>query len=368
MPTLHSHAMESLAIIVDDTDLFKTFVTGLEQQITTVRSLAIAVDPNTLAERHGYSYDVNASESTQRFWQLMGELSCQLPKLDCLHTFSLQVRNGRNGFWIPRPLIATLLSSLPASCASVQIDTLGCDYAEPGSVHLCDTISNVLPNLKHVRLNLSNICAKALQVNTQSPKVTTLTISCFAQGYYNTRLCGSYTEDPIHSCLVWGEEAMPYLIDQMKALIPKCPNIAHALIYDQSRPEDYNGAFHQSYNLRDVLQDIVTAMPVVRIYPFVGDGNMLRAPGTDFFGSFAALERILEAEVSERHGSDRGLPQDTEELQLLGLDEWKAKYPGRSCQLWGNEKRAGARLIEACVVKGAASRISMVEESTSPRL
>lgn len=360
--------MGSLIVLVNDVAQFETFVAGLEQQTATVRSLAIAVDPNALAERHGYSYDVDPSESTQRFWQLMGELSCQLPKFDCLHTFSLQVRNGRNGFWIPRPLIATLLSSLPASCASVEIDTLGCDYAEPGSVHLCDTISNVLPILKHVRLNLSNICAKAFQVNTQCPNLTTLTISCFAQGSYNTRLCGSYIEDPVHSSLVRGEEAMPFLIDRIKALIPKCPSIAHALIVDQTRPEDYNGASHQSYNLRNVLKDIVTAMPVVRIYPFVGDGNMLRAPGTDFFGSFDELKRVLEAEVSEQHGSVRGLPRDMEELQLLGLDEWKAKYPGRSCQLWGNEKRAGARLIEACVVKGAASRLSMVEESISSPL
>lgn len=360
--------MESLVILVSDVAQLETFIAGLEQQTTTVHSLAIAVDPDALPERHGYSDDITASQSTQHFWQLMEELSCTLPKLDCLHTFSLQVLNGRNGFWIPRPLIATLLLSLPASCASVEIDTLGCDYTEPGPVHLCDTISNILPNLKHVRLNLSNICAKALRVNTQRPKLTTLTISCFAQGYYDTRLCGSYIEDPVHSCFGRGEEAMPHLVNQMKALAEQCPLLTHALICDQSRPDSYNEAFHQSYNRRDVLKDTVTAMPLVRIYPFVDDGNMLRAPDADVFGSFAALKRVLEAEVSEQHGSDRRLPQDMEELRLLGLNEWKVKYPGRSCQLWANEKRAGARLIEACVVDGAASRISMVEDSTSSQL
>lgn len=107
-----------------------------------------------------------------------------------------------------------------------------------------------------------------------------------------------------------------------------------------------------------MLEDVVTAMPMVRIYPFVSDGNMLRTLDGNVFGSLNALKAVLESDVRMQHHMGKVLPTESEEPERpLGLDEWKAKYPKRRCTLWLNEKKAGRRLGEACVVAGAASRV-----------
>lgn len=355
--------MGSHTILVRNIPDFELFIAHIQQNAADVRSLSIVIEPVALTELCGETDDpLGASESTRQLWQLLEELGSALPFLGRLQIFSLQVMSGRNRFWIPRPLLSTLLSKLPVNCTSVEIDTFGSDRAKPGTSHLCETIRNTLPKLEHLRLNLSTLCAKAWQVEVQCPKLLTFTISCFAGGYYNSRLCGSYVEDPVHSSFAQGKEAMPHLVHQVRSVVHFFPNITQAIICDQSGSSDSSSAFHLTYNLRDVLRDRVTAMPMEYVYPFAddGDGYMLRTPEGDVFGSRPALKAVLEAGIREEHGKARALPQDLEKpQQLLSLDEWSAKYPRRSCRLWLNEKREGKRLVDACVILGAASRVRL---------
>ena len=155
---------------------------------------------------------------------------------------------------------------------------------------------------------------------------------------------------------------MPHLIQQLQAVIHLLPKLSQCIVVDQSGSPSANSAFHLTYNLRDILKDAVTAMPVECIHPFAddGDGYMLRTPGGDVFGSRPALKAVLGSSVVEQRGSDRASSEGMEgPHQLLSLDEWKAKYPKRSCRLWANERREGRRLVDACVMNGATTRVRL---------
>ncbi|GAB7330266.1 hypothetical protein MBLNU13_g01916t1 [Cladosporium sp. NU13] len=358
--------MASHAIIVRNITDFQAFIARIQQDAAAVHSLSIVIEPEALVDLSGgeVSDPLGASESTQQLWRLLEEeLGVRiLPSLHSLTSFSLRVLRGRNHFWLPRPLLAALLSRLPGTCKSVEIDTFGSDRAEPGTRHLCETVRDILSRLEHLRLNLSTMCAKGWEIETQCAQLTALTISCFAGGYHNSRLCGSYAEDPFHSAFSRGEEAMPHLVHQIQAALHQLPSLNHCIVVDQSGSPSTNSAFHLTYNLRNVLKDTVTAMPVECIHPFAddGDGYMLRTLIEDVFGSRPALKAVLEKGVLGQRCSDMASSDGMEgPYQLLSLDAWKTKYPKRSCRLWANERREGRRLVDACVMTGAATRVRL---------
>lgn len=359
--------MATHAILVKNITDFQTFIARIQEDAPAVHSLSITIEPEALVESTSegeVSDRLAASETTQQLWHLFKEALAArtLPSLPRLESFTLRVLRGINHFWLPRPLLATLLSSLPDTCTSVEIDTFGSDRGEPGTVHLCEAIRDMLPRLHRLRLDLSTVCAKTWKLVAPCPQLASLTISCFAGGYYNSRLCGSYAEDPVHSAFAQGDEAMPHLIQQLQAVIHLLPKLSQCIVVDQSGSPSANSAFHLTYNLRDILKDAVTAMPVECIHPFAddGDGYMLRTPGGDVFGSRPALKAVLGSSVLEQRGSDRESSEGMERPhQLLSLDEWKAKYPRRSCRLWANERREGRRLVNACVMNGAKTRVRL---------
>jgi hypothetical protein len=364
--------MASHAILVRNTDDFQGFVNRVQHDAANVHSLSITIEPEWLVGLYnGDSLD--ASESTQQLWRLLEDLSSILPSLNHLRSFSFLVLKGRNNFWIPRPLLATLLSKLPTICTSLDIDTPGSDRAEPGTSHLCDTIREILPRLEHLRLDLSTLCPKAFETPNPCPTLTTLTISCFA-GNHNSRLCNSYlSEESLPSSSTRASEAMPPLIHHLQSILPLLPNLEQCILLDQNGNPSANSAFHLTYNRRDVLRDTVTAMPVEYVHPFAddGDGYMLRMPEADVLGSLRALRAVVEkgggggvgvggspvdgvGEAASSHEEDGETPT---RHQVLSAEAWKAKYPRRGSRLWSSDRRAGKKVVEARVVAGAASRV-----------
>lgn len=363
--------MASHAILVRNTDDFKGFVNRVQHDAAKVHSLSITIEPEWLVGLYnGDSLD--ASKSIQQLWRLLEEFGSTLPSLGHLQFFSFLVRGGINNFWIPQPLLATLLSNLPTICTSLEIDTSGSDHVEPGTSHLCDTIREILPRLEHLRLDLSTLCPKAFEIATPCPRLTTLIISCFA-GTHNSRLCPSYpSENPIPSPSTRDTEAMPPLIHHLQTILPLLPNLNQCILLDQNGNPSANSAFHLTYNVRDVLRDTVTAMPVECVHPFAddGDGYMLRMPEGDVLGSLRALRVAVEKGgggivSSSTVDSIRGVasshkvedPEAHTRQQVLSAEAWKAKYPRRGSRLWSGDRRAGKKVVEARVVAGAASRV-----------
>ena len=156
---------------------------------------------------------------------------------------------------------------------------------------------------------------------------------------------------------------MSRLVHQIQAAVRLLPKLSQCIVVDQSGSPSADSAFHITYNLRDLLENTVTAMPVEYIYPFAddGDGCMLRTLDGDVFGSRPALKAVLEKGVLGQRGSDRASSEGMEgPYQLLSLDDWKAKYPRRSCRLWSNGRREWRRLVDACVVAGSGEQSSSV--------
>ncbi|KAM0711912.1 hypothetical protein Q7P35_001282 [Cladosporium inversicolor] len=367
--------MAAHTILINNITDFQTSLSRVQQEAAAVHSLSITIDPIALVDLDGDSGDLlGAGERTQQLWHLLEELATLLPSLTDLHSFSLRVQKGDNQFSLPRPLLATFLSTLPPTCTSLELDTSGSDRGEPNprTLHLCETLRDLLPRLEHFRLDLSTLCPQTFDLKTPCPQLKTLTISCFAGSYHTSRLCASYPEDPYHSSFARGEEAMPLLIRQLQTVLPLMPNLAQGIVVDQSGNLSTNSAFYLTYNRRDLIDDSVTAMPVELVLPFTddGDGFLLRTLEGDVFGSTRALRGLVKRGGREQSGGGSGndralLSRGVEGSQgLLSVEEWKVKYPRRGCRLWSEEKREGRRLTDARVEGGAAmrARISKVPE------
>lgn len=203
-----------------------------------MHSLAIVVEPEALVDSSGEVSDpISASESTQQLWRLLEEdLGGILPSLHSMEFLSLPVLRGRNHFWLPRPLLATLPSRLPGTCTSVEIDTLDSDRAEPGARHLCEAVRDILPRLEHLRLDLSAPRAKAWEIRNAMPETQLPSRSRASPvGHYNSRLCDSYVErTPVHSAFFHREEAVPDLVYQLQTVIHLLPKLSRCIIIDQS--------------------------------------------------------------------------------------------------------------------------------------
>lgn len=70
------------------------------------------------------------------------------------------------GAWVKTGTIAALLAALPLSCVNLELDTRGREddracgfYPVYGSTHLCPTIRDLLPRLRHLRLRLGTLCS-----------------------------------------------------------------------------------------------------------------------------------------------------------------------------------------------------------------
>ena len=81
-----------------------------------------------------------------------------------LEALSITCASHNLGFWLPRPLLAELVSNLLVSCESLEIDTQNPDKGQhDGSKnHLCAAICAILPRLRNLCLRLSALCCSLL--------------------------------------------------------------------------------------------------------------------------------------------------------------------------------------------------------------
>lgn len=157
---------------------------------------------------------------------------------------------------------------------------------------------------------------------------------------------------------------MPHLVHQIQNAVHLLPKLSRGIVVDQSGSPSADSAFHLTYNPRDILKDTVTATPVEYYHPIADDwdGYMLRTLDGDLFGSRPALKAVLEKSVWEQLGSGRASSEGMEgPYQLLSLDDWKAKYPRRSCRLWSNGRReTGGEAVGRCMCGGGCRRAEFV--------
>lgn len=116
------------------------------------------------------------SNSTRLLWDALRALNQLLTSCTGLTTVSLFVHEPGFGFFLPRQLLAQLVSSLPESCENLEFDTnfSDRDTSEDDDSHLCTAIRSHLPHLIYLRLHLATVCSDLLPGTGEKVKYSNL--------------------------------------------------------------------------------------------------------------------------------------------------------------------------------------------------
>jgi len=156
---------QDVALSYDDIDSFVASAASRPE----LRSLTLHLTQPTLASYEPQDVEMSNSQVEQALTRLAGALT----RFPGLRAFSLYVPPNNTGhhFDISQTALASIINSLPPSCASLEIDTAGLDHATGfgAPVHLCDTLRAVLPRMRHARLGLRTMCSSLFGTGTVLP-------------------------------------------------------------------------------------------------------------------------------------------------------------------------------------------------------
>jgi hypothetical protein len=294
------------------------------------------------------SVNDGSSANTRDQWHGLGKPFPAISSMMKLVSFSLAVTQTRiqTGFWLPRPLIASFVARLPATCVNVETDTHGHDYClSGGSMHMCDVLRGVLPRLRHLRLLLKVLCA-ALFVDSRphvdsvawamaagaavdigatggvvvAPALQTLVLNCAplhdSLGSA-TRVCNAFGrqfddgENPrTHNCSFPLPAARFELAGCLRRLYAGSGGgggggasenflaIERLWMIDMQRTDDYDRSVYAALNRRDVAADKTCVLPLC----FRGwDSSlvfMARMPdGREVLSDYWAIEALAEGDM-----------------------------------------------------------------------
>jgi hypothetical protein len=389
-------------ILITGADLHEFLQKSAVTQAAEIRTLTIKIDytrlpvPSATTQAPVNDDDLreHGSIATQALWAQLQSLSRALQHMANLHTFALLVTSRPStGFWLPRHIIADLVTNLPQQCFNVEINTRAQDSAEPGSAHLCEAIRHILPRLHHLRLCLSTMCqalftsdtaptltsdqTSAAESRSTAPLLKTVFVSCVGRAIRNNgaRLCGSYDEDPHTMNFRTGTEAAPILAQSLQSLSLNCPALEVAMVMDVT-PSDYDDeSVYPSYNVRDVIKNKTNALPFHDILPFEDGNTIIRlADGQELISSRAAIQDLAEGRVWKDSTDGVRLPAVmylgegaadyvAKEEALLTVEAWKEGHPKKTCILWLNERKTGLQLLRPAVLDGVTEK-PVVQEDT----
>ena len=352
-----------------------------------IRSLTIAIETESPAKDTVGWYvedeeDMkrNGSSETKVLWSRLQDLATMISKMSLLSVFSFVLTGdypARLGFWIPRPIIASMIENLSKSCLNIEIDTKGEDRLGTGSLHLCDKIRDVLPRLQHFRVRLGTccpamFCASLSIIDTTEDRsaassLKTVIVNC-ATRYPgcggSARLCGFSEDDPeYHSCRRGAApEARVSLGTTLQDLFArgKYPKIERLWLVDfQDHAGDDLNAY-TAFNRRDVILNKTWAIPFRNILAHDRDSILTRTPEMGEVFTFTwGVEQIAEAQTWKETFSGCRFPAATiatgflqredcraKPLPIESVEAFKIRRPKKSCLLWLNEWKTGRRLLD----------------------
>ena len=350
-----------------------------------ISSLTVAITPEKPAIQATAHYVEakdhmieNGSQITKTLWDRLQRLVTFISKMTNLLSFcfTVTIESRRSvGFWIPRSVIASMVENVSKSCVSLEIDTRGYDSLEPDSAHLCDKLRDVLPRLRHLRVRLATFCPAMFCANksandtiddqTIAPSLETVIINCVTRlsGYGGpARACGFPGE-----LQWWGDyhnhiEARVFLATTLRDLVVrgKFPKIERLWLVDMQYDGHDDRSVYLAYNRRDILLNKTWVIPIRGIVN-EQDSFLIRTPELHEVLSFQwAVEELVEAQTWKETLGGYRIPaamigigcfqrEDCWEkpLPLMSVEDYKIRYPRKSCLLWGNERKTGLRLLYA---------------------
>lgn len=175
----------------------------------------------------------NGNHDTNTLWLALRQLCTVLPHLRCLETFSFTVRSDRPiastfGFWLRHGDMYSLLTSLPLSLRSLELDTAGYEdsTATDSSRDLCAVIATRFPKLEHLRLRLSRYCPRLL---LGSDTLRTLVVNmCMPLIITTSQQCGDEDADVsdwIEACRRNGQATRKMLVESGVRNLARFPNL-----------------------------------------------------------------------------------------------------------------------------------------------
>lgn len=301
----------------------------------------------------------------------MEALPAEIATMTCLRCFSLRTPQSLStGMWVPEPLLALLLSRLPAGCSSLEIavsDTQDRRSPEPDSCHLCPYIRRLLPQLQYLRLDLPTICSEAFGKKSLGQQQTCLPFEPVEAPHLEQ--CLLRMARPTAPSLVWrielcdgreDENIVVVLADCLRAFASSgnCPKLKLLRILDALPIEGYFTSF-QSFVRRDVLCDMSLALP----FKGIGtrkDSQLIRTftgtdtgTTTDLLSTKNGVQQIAEGHVWAEATNGARLPTRVlvRETSLIPAepvtrtaDVW-LRETRNSCMLWVYEKRLDTKIL-----------------------
>ena len=352
-----------------------------------VRSLTVVTDPVPPArdpaapmseEDEGYTKQHGSKES-KVIWNMLDNLYGNIRDMSRLVTFSftLPPKSRPIGFWINQSVIAGLINALPPTCTNLEIDTHHMDAVKPGSAHLCDSIREMLPRLRHLRLRLDTFCPALFGTGFDSEAVRgyfsdfkpvdtsvlqTAMINCNPLKYFGCQpyICGMSPETPYHPHSNNSPEARLRIIDALRVIsegdnFPKDSQIyvLHVI------PSAHNGVTsYHSFNRCNVRYATTWVLPFCNVLGFPSDGFLIRIlEGQELLSYIWYIEALAEGELWKETIAGSRLPASMikahhslhvpRSLPVFDREAWAKTHPRKSCSLWYHEEMCGARLLDA---------------------
>lgn len=351
-----------------------------------ITSLTISIKPESPASDSAGRYvedeehmKRNGSPETKTLWGQLQNLATMIGKMTNLSFLSFVVTSENPwtvGFWIPRPIIASMIGNLSRSCVGLEIDTRGNDFSELGSVHLCDKIRDVLPHLRHFRVRLSTLCSAmfcasfnandATEDHSKAPSLKSVIINCVPQslGYGGSaRRCGFLEMHPYYRSFHDIFEARGSLATTLRDLVVRgsYPEIERLWLVDMQYHDNDDPTVYAAYNRRDILLNKTWAIPFRNILGVERNAVLTRTPEVNEVVSFQwVVEELAEAQTWKETLSGCRMPAATiatvypqredcweKPLPMESVEAFQIRHPGKSCRLWVNEKKTGLRLLHA---------------------
>ncbi|KAI9789896.1 MAG: hypothetical protein M1816_005665 [Peltula sp. TS41687] len=398
----------------------EAFVTGFPRTYGHfVRSLTITLDPETANEDlPGPELDSDADCEAQLhmmehgnskanlLWRWLREVPAIIGSMTKMTSFSLTVSNWNPpldawapviGFWIPRPILFSIVERLPETCVSLEIDFKGYDSFEPRSVHPCDALRAIIPRLRHLRLRLNSLCPAIFGTGftvgcpirdgpgfkpIAAPLLKTLVLNYVMCHSGPTHLCGTLEDRP-YDLRPDTDEARNVLVDSLRSLFTSsgCPAIERLWMLDVQRHVNTDEGAYATYGRRDMVRNKTWAIPCRSIRGVERDSVLTRTPkGQEFLSYQWAVEALAEGEAWKETLGGARFPAEVlramehsqmtgqyseKKLPISSKQAYLSRFPKRTCALWYNEKLTGMRLLDAVERDGLADRLP-VKEKTPP--
>ncbi|KAI1207553.1 uncharacterized protein F4807DRAFT_181981 [Annulohypoxylon truncatum] len=331
-----------------------------------VETLTLRVNPARSAE---------TEDAIRQLRSDLRELAPRVGNMVNLRVFSLYAPSKLpSSRWVPDASIAAVLDSLPRSCVGLELSARYLRH--PGSVeedegvHLCASIRKILPRLRFLRLNLSRLCPEAFGIGfdpakqpdppeafepVAAPHLEQCLIK-IAEPKYTSGLDRSWV------CGCPEADVVAVLVKHLRIFrdASDASKLEKLWIVDASPMTDPYATFH-AFVRRDVLAEKSLLIPYknVGLHKFNKEGIFVRMPeeegGQDLVSTiYGAMSLAEQRAWVETTGGTRVPAAEVSQKRRLTLaepvmrtaDEWFAKT-NISCILWADEKKTGARLLDA---------------------